>query len=163
MRDGCVVWLPSRLHDECIVEADRFYRRETGGVLMGYWHDVHAIVTSIIGPGPEALHGTHHFEPDQQWQVAEIARHYTATGRRETYIGDWHTHPGAKTAHLSWTDQRILRRIINTPSARVPHPVMIVVYGAPGTWQTGAWLASLKPRQLLWPKLLLQPGKLRFY
>jgi integrative and conjugative element protein (TIGR02256 family) len=163
MRDRCVIWLPSRLHDDCLVEADRFHRLETGGALMGYRHGADAVITTIIGAGPDALHERHNFEPDQEWQVAAIARHYEASGRRETYIGDWHTHPDAKTAHLSWTDRRVLRRIINTPSARAPNPVMIVFYGAEADWQATGWLAALKPRPIIWPKLLLRSADLRLY
>lgn len=163
MRDGCVVWLPVQLHDDCIAEADRFYRLETGGALMGYWNAANAVITAIIGAGPAALHERHNFEPDQQWQVAAIAQHYEASGRRETYIGDWHTHPDATTAHLSWTDRRVLRRIITTPSARASNPIMIVYYGAEAAWKTGAWRASLKPRSVIWAKLLLRETEVRFY
>lgn len=163
MLDGCVVWLPSRVHDECVAEADSFYRLETGGALMGYWNGANAVVTAVIGPGPAALHERHNFEPDQEWQVAVIARHYEASGRRETYIGDWHTHPDANTAHLSWTDRRVLRRIINTPSARTPNPVTIIFYGAEATWRAAAWLACHKPRPVIWLKLLLREAELRLY
>lgn len=163
MRDGYVVWLPSRLHDDCIAEADRFYRLETGGALMGYWNGANAVITAIIGAGPAALHERHNFEPDQEWQVAAIARHYEASGRRETYIGDWHTHPDAKAPHLSWTDRRVIRRIINTPSARAPNPLMIVFCGAEGDWHATAWLACLKPRPIIWPKLVLRNTQLRLY
>jgi integrative and conjugative element protein (TIGR02256 family) len=75
-------------------EAAARYPLETGGVFMGYWADDRtAVVTQAIGPGPNAYHHRHRFAPDQEWQTTEIAEYYRASGRRETYLGDWHTHP----------------------------------------------------------------------
>lgn len=164
MRHGCIAWLPAYLHDHCVAEAKHYHPLEAGGALMGYWHGSSAVVvTAAIGPGPGALHERHNFEPDQDWQVAEIARHYEASGRLETYIGDWHSHPDAKTGHLSWTDRGVLRRIINTPSARVSNPLMIVFHGREDDWQVTAWLAGLKQRPILWPQLHLWCLELRLY
>lgn len=164
MRSGTVIWFPVRLYDHCIAEADRLYRLETGGALMGYWYEPGtAVITTAIGPGPRAMHKPHAFKPDQDWQVAEIARHYEASGRRETYLGDWHTHPDAKAGYLSRTDRAVLRRVIKTTAARVQNPLMLIFHGAEGEWQAMAWVASLKPRSIIWPKLLLDEATLRLY
>jgi integrative and conjugative element protein (TIGR02256 family) len=159
-----VVWLPTRLQEHLIAEANRFEDIETGGVLMGYWYTpAILVVTANIDGGPNALHEPHAFAPDQDWQITEIARHYHASGRRETYIGDWHTHPGANSGHLSWKDRRILRRIINTPAARAPHPLMVVLHGSRDAWQLTGWVASLKTRPILWATLLLTEVPVRRY
>lgn len=164
MRRNFIVWLSSQLHNHCIEEANRFDPLETGGALMGYWHGAHVIViTAVVGPGPGALHERYSFEPDQEWQLAEIARQYQTSGRRETYLGDWHTHPCAKSGQLSRRDRRVLRRIINTPAARVQYPVMMLLHGTENEWQTIAWLAGLQPRRLISPKLLLSRAELRLY
>lgn len=164
MPSGTVIWIPVCLYDHCIEESDRFYRLETGGVLMGYWYEPGAaVITATIGPGPGAIHKPHAFEPDQDWQVAEIARHYEASGRRETYLGDWHTHPSAKTGYPSRTDRAVLRRIIKTPAARAPTPLMLIFHGGQGKWEAMAWVAALKPRSVIWAKLLLAEAALRLY
>src|SRR5689334_17122746 len=105
-----ICWLCTPLYEQCTAAAARFQALETGGALMGYWHGTDtAVITAIIEAGPGALHERYNFEPDQQWQVEQIARHYSASGRRETYIGDWHTHPAANTGGLSRTDRGVLR------------------------------------------------------
>jgi integrative and conjugative element protein (TIGR02256 family) len=163
VRAECLVWLPFALHQDCIAEANRCYQLETGGALMGYWHGRQAVITEVIGAGPAANHQRYSFEPDQEWQVAAIAGHYEASGRRETYLGDWHSHPDAQTGGLSLTDRRVLRRIITTPSARAPSPLMMVYYGDRDEWQTQVWVADLKPRPIMWSKLLLEEAALRLY
>lgn len=163
MRDR-IIWLATGLFAQCATDADRFYDLETGGALMGYWHGTDtAVITAIIEAGPGALHERYNFEPDQRWQVKQIARHYAASGRRETYIGDWHTHPAAKTGRLSRTDCGVLRRIIATPSARASTPIMIVLHGTQGAWQATAWVAALKTRRIFWSNLLLCKAALRLH
>lgn len=154
-----IVWLPRALFELCVADADHFYDLETGGALMGYWNDTDAaVVTAIIEAGPGALHERYNFEPDQEWQVERIARHYVASGRRETYIGDWHTHPAAKTGRLSRTDRGVLRRIITTPAARTPTPIMIVLNGTRGSWEVTAWIGTLRVRRIFRPNLLVTEG-----
>lgn len=118
----------------CRAEADRCYPLETGGVLMGFWRRHLAVVTQVIGPGPNARHERWSFEPDQEWQLGAIAAHYARSGRRETYLGDWHTHPDARNGNLSRMDRGVLRKVISTPSARAPTPVMMILYGSPAGW-----------------------------
>jgi integrative and conjugative element protein (TIGR02256 family) len=130
------------------------FPKETGGVFMGYWHDRYtAVVTAAIGPGPSAVHDRYHFEPDYDYQFRQIAEHYERSGRRETYIGDWHSHPGASSGHLSRLDRRVLRHIINTPAARADRPLMAIFYGGEDAWDLAGWQAQLFARKLLWPKL----------
>jgi hypothetical protein len=38
MREDRIIWLATGLFEQCATDADRFYDRETGGTLMGYWH-----------------------------------------------------------------------------------------------------------------------------
>ena len=164
MCDPPLIWFPALAFDACAREASEFHPIETGGVLMGYWwRPDTAVVTATIGAGPHAHRDRHHFEPDQQWQLAEIARHYRESDRRETYLGDWHSHPDAKTGHLSYKDRSVLRRIINTPAARAETPLMLVFHGPHDNWQGAMWKASLKPRRILWPKLGIEQATIRLY
>lgn len=112
---------------------------ETGGVLLGHWavdsHDV--VVKEIIGPGQLAKHHPVGFEPDTEYQEAEIARRYQASGRRLTYLGDWHAHPGGGD-RLSRLDRDTLRAIARYPDARARFPLMIVIFGRE-RWTLRAW------------------------
>lgn len=124
-----------------MAEADRLYPQETGGVFLGYW-DVagrDAVITGIIGPGPDAIHRSHGFIPDYAYQEAQIAEQYEASGRRHTYLGDWHTHPDAEHTRLSWRDRRTLGRIASSPEARSPVTLMGVMTGRPEDWTATIW------------------------
>ena len=159
-----VIWLSSNLRRECAEEATRYYDLETGGTLMGYWHGTQtAVVTAMIEAGPGALHERHSFEPDQEWQLQKIAEHYEASGRTETYLGDWHSHPNARSGRLSWTDRGVLRNIISEPKARAPYPIMIVFHGGKREWETTAWVAATRNRRLFWSKLVIDEVTLRLY
>jgi integrative and conjugative element protein (TIGR02256 family) len=148
----------------CVDYANEHHPFETGGTFMGYWSDSNtAVITASIGVGPDAVRERHNFEPDQVWQEREIAVHYEATGRRETYIGDWHSHPNARNGRLSRTDRRILRRIIATPSARVTTPIMAIFHGKPDQWRLTIWRGELLNRALLWPKLFVKPARIERY
>ena len=156
-----VVWVPQEVSQICVEEASRMFPLETGGTFMGWWADpTTAAVTATIGPGPKAIHERYHFQPDQDWQLEQIAHHYEASGRRETYLGDWHSHPTKTSTTLSWADRRTLRLIISTPSARCPTPLMGILWGQPDDWQTAIWHARIYPRRLLWDRLVLSQAQL---
>lgn len=140
---------------DCETEANLHYPQETGGALMGYWLQDTVVITAAIGPGPEARRTRYSYEPDHEWQNAHIAQLYRESGRRETYLGDWHTHPNAESGRLSPVDRKVLRTLINSAAARVPQPLMGIMYGRPGEWSLAVWKGSLKPR-LLWPRLLIE-------
>jgi integrative and conjugative element protein (TIGR02256 family) len=102
---------------------------ETGGLLIGYWtDDDRPVVTDVIGPGPGAVHLPRSFQPDHTWQSEQLANLYAQSGRRRTYLGDWHTHP-LGSAEPSRTDRATLRRIAATPAARTPRPLMAIQGG----------------------------------
>lgn len=150
------VWIPQGIIRACFDEASSKFPFETGGTFMGWWADSHTVViTGVIGAGPKAHHGRYAFQPDEMWQLDQIARHYEDSGRRETYLGDWHSHPNASSGSLSWTDRHVLRRVITTPSARCPSPLMTVVWAQPDDWQFTAWCARLQPRLVLWSHLMV--------
>ena len=114
-----------------LVEADAWAPLETGGVLLGVADGANVWIDAVIGPGPAAIHRKASFTPDANYQQQQIATIYEASGRRVSYLGDWHTHPGS-TPNLSWRDRRTLRAISRTVNARQPSPLMIVIgYGDP--------------------------------
>lgn len=151
-----VIWMPRPLHAQCVEDAARWHPLETGGVLMGYWNERAAVVTALIAPGPNAVHETHNFEPDHEWQLNEIARRFDASDGRETYLGDWHTHPNAPTGRLSSTDRGVLRTIIDKPLAYTPRPIMMIFFGADAAWEVAGWVAERR-RGFPWRRLHVSP------
>lgn len=149
------IWIPRSVLRSCTDDAAATFPLETGGTFMGWWADpVTAVVNGMIGAGPNASRSAFHFEPDQDWQVEQIARYYEACGRRETYLGDWHSHPRARTGSISRTDRNVLRRIIKTPSARCLAPLMAIFYGDTASWQLKVWRARCV-RPFLWERLVV--------
>ena len=81
-------WLSAGQHATCTRESNCKLPLESGGVFMGYWHDLsEVVITKLIGPGPKARHGHHYFEPDQDWQLSEIEIHYEQSGYMESASG----------------------------------------------------------------------------
>jgi integrative and conjugative element protein (TIGR02256 family) len=119
------------------------YPNETGGVLLGHQTPADrfgAVVRHLVGPGPAAVHKPRRFEPDHEWQAAQVAQLWTRDQSLE-YLGDWHTHPSG-SVDLSPMDRDALRVIAASPDADQPHPVMLVVALHPNRSRLGATLLS---------------------
>ena len=137
-----LIWISQIEIDRCLAEADKAFPSETGGTFMGYWSDDRqVVVTAMIAAGPQARHKRTSFQPDQKWQVDQIAKHYDRSGRTDGYLGDWHTHPRAPTAQLSGTDLATLLRIVRARRARAPRPISVIFFGQPRQWSWRAWIA----------------------
>jgi integrative and conjugative element protein (TIGR02256 family) len=159
-----VVWVSQQVYDQCAKEAALFYPLETGGALMGYWcGPCEAVATASIPAGPAAHHRKTSFEPDQNWQLQQIAAHYGRSGRMEIYLGDWHTHPGARSGILSCTDRRVLRRVIQEPKARAPQPLSVVFYGSGRKWAAQVWVATMGHRRVLGSALIVSEALFRVH
>ena len=117
-----------------VAEATREFPLETGGVLAGYIDSSSGdtVVQVAVGPGPKAIHRPNRFLPDHDYHEKEIATIYAESGRTQSYVGDWHTHPHGNEK-LSLSDRRTLARIARAPGARAPKPLMVVLAGAPLT------------------------------
>lgn len=132
------LWISQRVFSQMVSDAAHWAPCETGGMLLGYEADNgEAVVTWVVGPGPGARHGRFRFKPDAEYQQAELGTHYSYTEGRETYLGDWHTHPTGGTAP-SLIDRRTLARIARTPSSRTARPIMVILSGEGDTWIPGA-------------------------
>jgi integrative and conjugative element protein (TIGR02256 family) len=164
MQFAPVVWILKQTYDLCVADAEFHYPRETGGAFMGYWPNSNEVViTAVIGPGPKASHRKHSFEPDQAWQIRQIADHYARSSRTEGYVGDWHSHPGASAAVPSYVDKATLQKIIRSRRARAPRPLCAIFYGRPGQWACDTWVATEKRRPFLGPTLALTEAALHLY
>lgn len=147
-----VVWLPHHLAETMLDEADKWFELETGGTMMGYWAGANeVVVTKLIDAGPEARREPYGFEPDQQWQQAKINEHYLLSGRLDAYLGDWHTHPRAQSDHMSSIDKSCVRAVIDSPGARQPRPLMMLLIGEPGQWKMSPRVCTLERLLYLFP------------
>ncbi|WP_423724770.1 Mov34/MPN/PAD-1 family protein [Aurantimonas marianensis] len=164
MRLPQIVWLPQGIAAAILAEADRWFDLETGGSLMGYRaNEREIVVTAHIDAGPRATREKYRFEPDQAWQQERIDEHYAASGRLDVYLGDWHTHPRAISAQLSYTDRACVRRIISTREARQSCPIMMLLIGEAGSWEMCPKVCII---QRLWgvlPWLEENAAKIRLY
>ena len=133
---------------------------ETGGILMGYWGgNNEVIITSVIGPGPKAIHLKRSFIPDNEYHIQEISKHYSSSGRTETYLGDWHTHPKA-SAYLSNRDKDTLVAIANYKQARLQKPLMMIL----GTRPFGlkAWIRTYE-KYIFYNRSTISECKIKIY
>ena len=145
--------LPERVLAAMRREAERHFPAESGGVLLGYADPADRKLIEVqkqIGPGPRAVHKSHRFEPDGEWQARQIAAAYRNSGRILTYLGDWHSHPrgGAKPSSI---DRSTARKIATDRQARAPHPLIVILHGAPGKWEVAGYRFGrrrLRPAQL---------------
>jgi integrative and conjugative element protein (TIGR02256 family) len=133
---------------------------EVGGVLAGYWKDDVAVVTDLIGPGPNATHGRSNFIPDHQFHESEIASLYMASGGTTVYLGDWHSHP-LGFASLSTRDERTLRAIGSAPEARCSRPLMLLVAGSNDAWTIRVF--TLGPARRFFPREVVPAELKTFY
>jgi integrative and conjugative element protein (TIGR02256 family) len=139
------------------VEATLFSPLEVGGVLMGRWIAGQPRVTSVIGPGPKASHSSHGFIPDYDFQETAIARKFRSSSGEETYLGDWHTHPGANRAVLSRQDRQTLSKIARDSASQTTTPVMIILIGGPELWAPASFIGSLSKVFPNWAPARVRP------
>jgi len=133
--------IPTKIARSMEREAERHHPNETGGVLLGYFRDGEQDriqVSGQIGPGPNAGHARHRFDPDGDWQAERIAECYEKSGWVETYLGDWHSHPGGGR-QPSALDRSTAKEIANCEEARAPHPLIVILHGSPDNWSLAAY------------------------
>lgn len=118
--------------------AEEKFPLETGGMLIGYIASTsEPVVTSIIGPGSNAKHRCFKFVPDGIYQQSMLEAHFKAADGRETYLGDWHTHPKGTPA-LSYLDKCTLARIAKEPQSQISQPIMIILGDGKDEWHLNA-------------------------
>ena len=128
------LWLSQCFINEIINEVEAFAPLETGGAFFGYFADNgDVVVTDLIDAGSDAKRSRYSFEPDQDYQLAEIERLFILSNGKTTYLGDWHSHPNSFPS-LSRKDEKTLLNIALSTEARCPYPVMVVVGSHPEEW-----------------------------
>jgi integrative and conjugative element protein (TIGR02256 family) len=107
-------------------------------------------VTDLVGPGPNASYSPSGFVPDGRWQEREVALIYEQSGRRTTYLGDWHSHPDGWPSP-SRKDHRTARAIGRHAPARMRRPLMLIAASEDDTWRIAAFRLRrrrLRPMQI---------------
>jgi integrative and conjugative element protein (TIGR02256 family) len=139
-RISSLLLLPANAMAAILEEVLTWVPAETGGIIMGRSDASSGVaeVTAILGGGPGAVRKESSFEPDQVWQEEKVARVYRDSGRRVSYLGDWHSHPGGSVM-LSSTDKKAGRLIATSQMARCPHPLLVVVGVRAGKVEYGAF------------------------
>lgn len=133
-----LISVPESILSLMVLEANDRFPLETGGILLGRWVEAkRATITQMIGPGPRAKHCRASFEPDYEFQEAEIAKAHASADLGCEYLGDWHSHPRGPLSPSS-TDMRVLHKIASYPAARCKDPTMCIISGGP-YWAASAW------------------------
>lgn len=158
-----LVWLDADAFAAMSVEATLLSPLETGGVMMGRWAVGQAWVSSVIGPGPNASHRSHGFTPDYDFQEGEIARRFRASSGAETYLGDWHTHPGASRASPSSQDRHTLGKIARDPASQTTRPLMMILVGGPDRWTPASFVGCLPKIFPRWAPVAARRYRTRVY
>lgn len=115
---------------------------ETGGLLLGYWADAsNIVVTQMTTAGPKAKHLLTSYLPDDEYDRQAVEQIYGRSRGIETYLGDWHTHPGG-ICRLSSTDRAVLRLVAFDDLAANPRPIMAIFSGRGSRWNVACWCKS---------------------
>jgi integrative and conjugative element protein (TIGR02256 family) len=123
--DVAAVVVPPGLWQELLALAEASPNVETGGTLVGYVDDRRAIITRVIGPGPQSVRSAVRFERDVEYTQAELERAACELGNNGAYVGEWHTHLVADP-QPSGLDIESLTGISQSPNYLTRCPVMLI-------------------------------------
>ncbi|WP_136620903.1 MULTISPECIES: Mov34/MPN/PAD-1 family protein [Mesorhizobium] len=68
-------------------------RSEAGGILIGSYRGSHVEVVGCTVPMPLDLRSRYCFDRRDPGHQAAALKAWHASGRTETFVGEWHTHP----------------------------------------------------------------------
>lgn len=88
------------------------FRVESGGIIVGCLNpaDRQVIITDITTPFPKDSRGRNYFRRSEYGHQQEMDRLWSESGRRKTYLGEWHTH-NQPVPVSSFVDKRDWKRI----------------------------------------------------
>lgn len=135
------LWLDQLVAENIVSRSAASSPLETGGLLIGYMTAEGPVVTALIGPGSGAIATPTSLLPDARTQQLELNAIYSQTHGRDTYLGDWHSHPRG-VPNMSWRDRRTLAAIARDPRARLSRPAMLIAASTGDGWSFGAFLAE---------------------
>lgn len=110
-------------------------RREAGGILIGCYRGRDLELLDITVPMPRDVRGPFHFDRQDRGHQDAAMRAWRVSDRKDTMIGEWHTHP-EPVPSPSDLDRQTWR----TVAARVaPRPA---VFGIQGQKEARFWLSA---------------------
>lgn len=106
-------------------------RKETGGILIGYYNRRHdcAIAIDCSAPPVDSKFGKNYFYRGVHGLQKLLKKLWNLTHRRY-YLGEWHFHPFG-VPEPSEVDIGQLKNNAENPSYHCPEPVMFIVGGNP--------------------------------
>ena len=115
--------LPTAALTEVFDECDRFDHDETGGRVLGTFHEKEGTLTlkisGIIEPGPKARRSPVEFHQDGEHQE-RVFREIERTHPEVEHLGNWHTHHMNGLTHLSDGDIGTYKRTVGHPNQNTP-------------------------------------------
>jgi integrative and conjugative element protein (TIGR02256 family) len=120
------LWLPRPLLTQITEQGEQHAPLETGGMLLGWRQEQAIVVTAQVEAGPCAQRGPQCFMPDGDWQQHRLEEVYEQSGRKVTYLGDWHSHPRG-SGHPSPKDRETAAAVAAEPLARASMPVTMIL------------------------------------
>ncbi|XXY45983.1 Mov34/MPN/PAD-1 family protein [Sorangium sp. So ce269] len=120
-------------------------RRETGGVLVGYYNESLdcAQVTQVSKPPRDSQGSWSRFERGTEGLREWLAKLWGAP-KRTYYLGEWHFHPYA-LPEASAQDRSQMVAISKHPAYSCPEPLLLILGGDPGgDWEARAYVFPIK-------------------
>jgi integrative and conjugative element protein (TIGR02256 family) len=160
--EGPRIWISEFSLERMRQLAQSHFPLETGGMLIGYVGDNgEPVVNNVIGPGPKARHGKFKFVPDGGYQQEALEKIFLNTEGRETYLGDWHTHPKGGNSP-SYIDKRTLAKIAHEPASGTKYPIMAILGGGSPLWKLGV-VRFLSARGMIMKRYVITELTARIY
>lgn len=104
-------------------------RSESGGILVGAYRGPHLEISSFTVPGPKDLRRPYSFVKQDPSHQRSATRVWKRSGGKDTYVGEWHTHPFGMPGP-SMTDKQGWREI-----AAAAQRIMVFAIVAPLGWR----------------------------
>ena len=122
--------------DVIIAESKKVRFKETGGPLVGYISNDHALViTGATGPGPKAELSRYSVVIDGEFAQKFCDEMYSASSGKLDYVGDWHRHTGW-SLEPSKEDVHAMRTMADFEYCPVKHPVSLIYRKRPAAFKT---------------------------
>lgn len=121
--------LPQTLLQRALVLCSQSEGQETGGILIGHYHNNLAMaqVQELTGPPADSRRGPVSFLRGTAGLSALLTEKW-AQGLY--YVGEWHFHPGG-SPHPSRADSSQMQAIAGDPRCQCPAPLLVIFAGRP--------------------------------
>lgn len=103
--------------------------KESGGIFIGCYRGPHLEIVSCTTPLAGDIRRTNQFDRRDPGHQAFALRAWSASGRTETFVGEWHTHPEDDPSP-SQQDLTTWRSILRVN----PGPLLFLIVGRHSLW-----------------------------